>query len=381
MKHNSKKVLMAATVPSMIGQFNMDNLRILQQLGYEVHVACDFEDRSVWTSERVQQLVEQLKKMGIGYFQVDFARSPLKLQKHLRSYTQLKKLFQENQYTFVHCHTPVASILCRTVAHQFQTKCIYTAHGFHFYDGAPLKNWIIFYPIEKFFSRWTDVLITINREDYRRATEKFHAKQVQYVPGVGIDMHQFTCDPAVAEQLRASLNVSEEDIMLLSVGELSTRKNHAVVIQAIRQLNNPHIKYFICGIGELEEKLKTMIHDLGLEQNITLPGYRSDVKELYHAADLFVFPSHQEGLPVALMEAIACKTPVVCSQIRGNTDLVQNDLFDPRHTEQLVFLLQKITHSRKELHTQMRPAVEANYEHLKAFDLTAVSAMMRDIYS
>lgn len=380
MNNSRKKVLMAATVPSMIGQFNMDNLRILQDMGYEVHVACDFTDRSVWTTARVQRFIDQLDQMKIHHYQIDFARTPLKLKKHLVSYIQLKKLFRENHYAFVHCHTPVASVICRIVAHQKRTKCIYTAHGFHFYNGAPWKNWLIFYPIEKFLSKWTDVLITINREDYLRATTKFHAKNVQYIPGVGIDMNRFVCDPAIANAKRTELGLSDEDIMLVSVGELSSRKNHESVIRAIKMLDYSNIKYFICGKGELEEHLRNLIHELDLTQNVILLGYRNDIKELCHAGDLFVFPSHQEGLPVALMEAIACKMPVICSKIRGNTDLVQDYMFDSHSVENQAILLKKITKSRTELHKQMQKSVEANYEHLKAFDLSCVSGMMRKLY-
>ena len=169
-----KKVLMLATVPSMIGQFNMNNIQILQELDYEVHVACDFKDRSVWTDERVEKFIVQLEEQNVKKIQVDFSRSPLKLWKHKKSYAQLKKLFEDNEYAFIHCHTPIASVICRLVSHKMKVKCIYTAHGFHFFKGAPLKNWVIYYPIEKFLSRWTDIIITINKEDYQRAKEKFY---------------------------------------------------------------------------------------------------------------------------------------------------------------------------------------------------------------
>lgn len=372
---------MAATVPSMIGQFNMKNLQMLQEMGYEVHVACDFNDRSIWTSERVQQFIDQLDQMSIKRHQIDFARHPLKLQKHIRSYRQLKHLFQENRYAFVHCHTPVASVLCRLVAHRFKTKCIYTAHGFHFYEGAPLKNWLIFYPVEKIFAKWTDVLITINQEDFKRATQKLHAKNVQYVPGVGIDINRFSGVHIDIEKKRADLAVDEEDIMLLSVGELSVRKNHELVIRALSEIDHTNIQYFICGKGEKEDDLRALIQELGLEQHVTLLGYRNDITELCHAADLFVFPSYQEGLPVALMEAIACKTPVACSRIRGNTDLVQEHLFDAHRVDELVTLLNTITINRKDLHTQMQVSVEANYDRLKSFDMSYVAEKMREIYA
>ncbi len=376
-----KKMLMVASVPSMIGQFNMDNISVLQELGYKVYVACDFKDRSVWDEERTSKFKGELRKKGIRYYQMDFSRSPFNIKKNIAAYKQMYSLVRKERFDLVHCHTPVASAIARVVAHKLHVKTIYTAHGFHFYKGASWKNWMFFYPVEKFLSHWTDVLITINKEDYQRAKKNFCAKKVVYVPGVGVDTDKFHSFLIDADAKRRELGVSNTDIMFLSVGELSHRKNHEIVIRAIKELNNPDIKYFICGKGELEGYLINLIKESGLESQVKLPGYRTDVSELCQAADLFVFPSRQEGLPVALMEAIACQTPVLCSNIRGNTDLVKDKMcmFDENNLEDLVQHLEKITRGGQP-RVVMKESVTCNYDHLKLFDLRSIFDKMTALY-
>ena len=142
-----KKMLMVATVPSMIGQFNMNNIDILINLGYEVHVVCNWNDRSVWTEEKINNLKNQLEILNVKYFQIDFSRAVLDLPNHLKAYKQTIELIKKNEYAFIHCHTPIAGVIARLVCKKTNAKCIYTAHGFHFFKGGPLKSWLIFYPI------------------------------------------------------------------------------------------------------------------------------------------------------------------------------------------------------------------------------------------
>ena len=161
----TRRALMVATVPSMIGQFNMNNIRILHKLGYEIDIATDFQDTSVWPKERVEQFKESMRLIGVRCFQISFSRSPFKVKRHFCSYKEVKQLIKQGQYSIVHTHTPIASAIVRYAARSMHTTVIYTAHGFHFYSGAPLLNWIIFYPLEKWMSHYTDILITINKED------------------------------------------------------------------------------------------------------------------------------------------------------------------------------------------------------------------------
>lgn len=388
-----KKVLMCATVASMIGQFNMNNLDILMKLGYETHVACDFNDESVWTNERIEKFKEDMCTLNITCHQIDFSRNPLNIRKDLASYMQMKSLVRKERFNLIHCHTPVAAAISRVVAHQERIKIIYTAHGFHFYKGAPIKNWLVFYPIEKFLSRWTDTLITINKEDYQRAKNHFYAKRIVYVPGVGIDTKKFHSRLNDTKFKRTELGLTDKDIMLLSVGELSSRKNHQVVINALGSLKKQerldNIHYFICGKGDLLSDLQVLAHKLKIDNVVKFLGFRSDIAELCQAADLFIFSSLQEGLPVALMEAIACNTPVICSKIRGNEDLIHNDsdMFDVKDMNSLVSILKEKLFdkngmpNRSILVEKMQTSVKENYMNiLQIFVLTNVEQQMTQIY-
>ena len=262
------------------------------------------------------------------------------------------------------------------------SKVFYTAHGFHFYDGAPLVNWLTYYPVEKYLARKTDVLITINKEDYNRA-KKFKAGKVVYVPGVGIDLSKFESKPYIRNQKRQELGFKEDDFLLFSVGELIERKNHRVVLEAIARLKGEtiyeHLYYLICGIGVLEDELNKLASDLGIEDHVHFLGYRHDISDLCNAADVFVFMSHQEGLPVALMEAMACGLPAICSKIRGNTDLIEdgkNGLFAKNDPEDVSQKIEKLVKD-----PELRRKLSANaLQTIKHYDLSSVEDEMMKIY-
>lgn len=318
-------MLMVAAVPSMIGQFNMENIGLLFEMGYKVHVACNFNDTSVWTEERTKEFIYRLKELKVSCHQIEFSRAPGDIKSLVQSYRQTGRLVKKEGFRFVHCHTPVAAAVCRMVCRRNRVKVIYTAHGFHFYKGAPLINWLLYYPVEWLCSRWTDVLITINREDYIRAKRRLYAKKTIYVPGVGIDTEKFRPDTVMAEKKRTELGLQKPDIMLLSVGELNKNKNHATVIRALAEINNKNLNYFIAGQGELKGELLELADGLKIRSQVHLLGYRTDVPELMQAADIYLLPSIREGLNVSLMEAMASGLPCICSDIRGNRDLIQNN--------------------------------------------------------
>lgn len=376
-----KRVLMIASVPSMIGQFNMGNIRLLQELGYQVDVACDFMDRSVWTEERAERLIKELKESGAGICQVDFSRSVWRINRHIRAWKQLRKILREKKYEFLHCHTPIAGALGRIAGHQEQVKVIYTAHGFHFYQGAPLKNWLLYYPVEKYLSSWTDVLITINKEDYERAVKRFKAKKIKYVPGVGIDLETIQNTIAHRNKKREELGIEEETVALLSVGELSKNKNHIAVIKALANLKDKRIQYFICGQGKLKEYLTEESKRLSMEKQVHLLGYRRDVYEIYKACDIFVHPSYREGLSVAVMEAMASGLPCLVSDIRGNRDLIINGkngiLFSLKNQKKLENDIGYL----RENYDKFRKYTENNSINVKQYSKDFIIEQMAKIYS
>ena len=318
-----KKALMIASMASMLRNFNLNNIRILRDLGYEVTLAANFRTEDSNSPESIQEFRQQMNKEGVLIRQIDFTRKIGNIKGHIKSYKQVQELANEN-FDLIHCHSPICAAITRYVFRRKPGKIIYTAHGFHFYKGAPLQNWLLYYPVEKWLSRYTDVLITINKEDYQRAKKKFHAKETKYIPGVGIDVEKIQAVQVDREKKREELGIGKDDFLLLSVGELNKNKNHEVVIRAIAELRNPKIKYAICGKGPLKEYLEGLAEKLGVRNQLFLLGFRTDVIEICKSADVFVFPSKREGLSVALMEAMACGLPCVVSRIRGNVDLVNN---------------------------------------------------------
>lgn len=380
-----KRALVLASVASMIDQFNMPNIRLMKEMGYEVDVATNFLKGSTCSDEKIATLKQTLQEMNVRCFQIDFSRNVLNICENVKAYRQTKKIIDENNYALIHSHSPIGGFLSRIAARNARkkgTKMIYTAHGFHFFKGAPLMNWLIFYPIERISSRWTDVLVTITHEDYQLAQKKMYAKEVVYVPGVGIDTAVFAPKEgdAVTNALkREELGIPMEDTVMLSVGELNKNKNHEIVLRAMAQLGRSDLHYVIAGRGDLKEHLEQLGKELGVSEQLHLLGFRTDVKELFKMADFFAHPSFREGLSVAVMEAMANGLPVICTEIRGNTDLIEDNkggyLFKPAEHETAYQALKNIMESpdRKSMGL-------FNLKKAEGLDIKAVLEVMRQIY-
>ena len=384
-----KKVLMVATIASTIGQFNMGNIRLLQELGYEVHIACDFIDISIWPEERIKSFKEELTALNVKCFQICFTRNALNIKKHWSSYKQFKGLLQQEKYSFIHTHTPVASAIARIAAKMEGIKVIYTAHGFHFFKGAPFKNWLIFYPIESWLSKYTDVLITINQEDYKRAKRCFRAKRTVYIPGVGIDTRMFSTGRLTEEDKqdkREEVGLPRESIVLISVGELNANKNQELAIKGIAKLKMNYneiydkVQYIICGQGKLKLYLEKLIVSLGVEEHVHLLGYQTRIQEILEVSDVFIFLSKREGLPVSLMEAMAMGLPSVCSAVRGNIDLIRDKregyIINHFEVDEVVNAIYKLI-IRPDLRRKMGKQAQKRIED---FSIAQVSQIMRKIY-
>lgn len=375
-----KKVLILASVASMIDQFNMRNIAVLKKLGYEVHVAANFENGSTSSNERISKFKKELSNLNIPYYHIDFSRKIINIAKNIKAYKQIKKIMIENKYEFVHCHSPIGGVCGRIAAKKTNTKVIYTAHGFHFFKGAPLLNWIIYYPIEKILSYITDILITINKEDYELAIKKMKAQRIYYLPGIGVDIMKFQNTSVNTNEKRLEINIPIDSVMLLSVGELNKNKNHEVIIKAISELNNPNIHYCIAGRGKLSEYIKKLCYSLNVSKQVHLLGFREDIAEIYKIADIFCFPSYREGLSVALMEVMSVGLPIVCSNIRGNVDLIKDEkggyLFTPNCIDELKIKISQLVDD-----SRMRENMKKyNQTFIKNFDYIVVEKKMLEIY-
>ncbi len=376
-----KKALITAHVAYAIDLFNIPNIILLKELGYEVSVACNFLDRSSLSEEKCNKLCKTLDSLGVKSYHIDFQRNPLKPQ-NIKAFFALKKLIKTEKFDLIHCHTPVGGILTRLAAageRKKGTRVIYTAHGFHFFKGAPLVNWLIYYTAEKLCSYLTDTLITINGEDFATAQKKLKAKKTVYLPGIGIDCGRYDISVNREEKLR-EIGVPADSRVILHIGELSKRKNQMTAIQAFDELDDANAHLLLVGIGEMEQELRNHCDYLGMKDRVHFLGFRTDIPELLAVADIFIFPSYQEGLPVALMEAMASGLPCVCSDIRGNSDLIDTKGGYLLHPEDSAGFAQRMAEllADEEKRTSMG---QYNKEKAKNYDLSIVGEITRGIYS
>jgi len=321
-----KKVLLVATVQSHIAQFHKPLIKWLCENGYQVDVAA----RNNLSLKPNLHLDIQGEK-----YDIPFERSPFSV-KNVKAFFQLKKVIDAGGYDIVHCNTPVGGILTRLAANgkrkKGELKLIYEAHGFHFYKGGPKKNWLLWYPIEKLFAHLTDVLVTINREDYALAKKCMKAKRIAYVPGVGLDLERFeTAQRSV--NLKEEAGLPEDAKIVISVGELNRNKNQQVIIRALAYLNDPKVHYFLVGNGPEDASLRQLSEKLGVEEQVHFLGYRRDVPALLKNADVYAFPSLREGLGMASIEAMATGLPIVTSNRHGINDYSEDGVtgfkYDP----------------------------------------------------
>lgn len=313
-----KKVLFTATVDSHILHFHLPFLKLFKDNGYEVHVATNGNEEIPYCDKK---------------HVISFERSPLK-KNNLKAIKDLKKIINEEKFDIIHCHTPMGGVVTRLAAKKarkkIHTRVIYTAHGFHFYKGAPIKNWLIFYPVEKYLAKYTDTLITINKEDYELAKKKFskRCKNIEYVPGVGIDEEKFNFKMTKKEktELRKSLGLKDSDFVMIYPAEISKRKRQEWLINTTSDLLKKHkdMHILLPGKDSLNGKCQQLVKDLNLEKQIHFLGYRNDIPKLLKISDLAVSSASQEGLPVNIMEAMYVGLPIVASDCRGNRDLVED---------------------------------------------------------
>ncbi len=377
---------MIASTASMIDQFNIPNIKLLINLGYKVYVACNFKSGNTCSDKEIENLKNKLISIGVEYIHIDFDRNVYNFIENNKAYKQVKNILSEKHFDLVHCHTPIGSVLARLAARKYRkigTKVIYTAHGFHFFKGAPMKNWLLYYPVEWLLAWFTDELITINKEDHALAQKYMHAKHVTYIPGVGVDTKKFSRDnftDEMRQDKRRELGIPCEKFILLSVGELQSRKNHIVVINALSELKNPDIVYFIAGIGELHDTYQQLIDKNGMSDNIKLLGYRSDIKELCLAADCFVHPSIREGLGIAPLEAMACGLPLILADINGIKDYAEDGItgccVDPRSVDEMKNAIVKMYEDKD----FRKKCSENNLKIAKKFDISNTQKIMTEIY-
>lgn len=284
------KVLIITTTSGFLSQFELNNVKLLQERGYQVHYATNFGVPVYEVKD------DTLRNMGVVLHHISIEKNPFKIKKNIWALRELTRIIEREQIDVIHCHNPNGGVLGRLAAAFSKRKpfVIYTAHGFHFFKGAPVKNWLFYYPVEKMLAKLSDIIITINHEDYNRA-KRFRYKKhgsAELIPGVGVDLGLFEPIEAHNEDreksavIREQWGIPRDAFHIVSAGELNENKNHIVVIKALAQLQNKNIYYSICGEGDRRDALDEEIQRNGLSDRVVLRGYRNDMPEIMKTADL-----------------------------------------------------------------------------------------------
>lgn len=315
----NKKILITSTDLMMV-QFLVPHVINLSENGYKVEIACS----------NVGNRMDEIQKKLNGYVdyidEVRLKRSPISFL-NFKGYQDVRKIIQNGNYDVIWTNEPVMGVVTRLAAQKARrngTKVLYMVHGFHFYDGAPMLNWLVYYPIERFMASKADVICTVNQEDYKRA-QGFKVNRVEYIHGIGINTERLTLNEN-RNSIREELGLGDDDFLVLSVGELNKNKNQKTILKAISLINDSCVHYVLCGKGDQLWNLKKLAAELHIENQVHFLGYRKDVVDICSQADVYVMPSFREGLPVASLEAMYCGLPLVTSNIRGLVDFMKNGI-------------------------------------------------------
>ena len=373
-----KRALLLAPMGSVHRRFNQANIAALQSLGLQVELCANFENGN-GPEIHNQSFVEECEIRGIKTHSIPFARHSL--TGSLKCLSQLKELLSREQYDLVHTHTETGGLLLK-LAHseKRKSKFIFTPHGMSFWKGSSLKSQLVYRPLERWICSAMDMNIGMNMEEVENL-EQWNKRTAHYVHGVGLNVARMQNPSRSREQMREEFGLAESDKFIASIGELDDNKNHITVIKALATLGRKDFKYVVCGVGPNKDMLLAEAECTGLKENVILAGYRSDIPDVLNAADIFVFPSFHEGMPVSALEGMACSLPVVCSAIRGNVDVVKDGdngyLFKPSDVDTLSRQIALLM-DNEALRQQMGAK---NKEIVREFSLEAVTEELKAIYS
>ena len=369
-----RKVLLVATVQSHIAQFHTPLIEMLTEKGVEVQVAA----RDNLKEKKGLKISDKVSKV----YDVPFSRSPLSSQ-NIKAYKLLKEIILKNEFDVIHCNTPVGGIIPRIIKkrEKINSKIFYTVHGFHFYKGGPIKNWLIYYPIEKYFSKYTDCIITINDEDYMLAKTKMKAKSTKHINGVGVNVDSFKkFDKTNVENIKKELKLND-NIVFTSIGELNKNKNQIMQIEAMQEITKqyPNVKLLMLGNGPLKTQYEEEIRNRNLNKNIELLGYRRDVADILNSIDCLISTSKREGLAVNILEGLASGRIVIASDNRGNRPAIKNGEtgFLIHSKEELIKDMKDVIENKEKIINKMEPKIKST---IQEYSIEVVKKQLEEIY-
>lgn len=368
----NKKIMMLCTTDNMIWQFLLPHIKFLQEQGNTVECVC--ARTGFWFNELKD-------KFGLKMHEIAFKRKPINLA-NFKAYRKLVKLQKQEKFDLVYCQQPVGGLMGRLISKKFKIPCIYTAHGFFFFKGnSKIKNFI-YRTVEKFLARYTDILITINQEDYE-AAKNWKAKHIYKINGIGMYDTKYETSTFNKTEFKESLGIQQNDRVIITVSEFIKRKNYKTMLKSIAELKKvePNIKFLACGTGVQLEEMKQFAKDLGIVNEVQFMGYRKDINKILQISNVFYHQSYHEGLTMSIMEAMYYGLPAVVSNVRGNQDLIDNNkggiLTSCEDVTAQVDALRKLLNN-PELCKQMG---EYNKEKVKEFYLENVLKQLENIYN
>lgn len=369
----SKRILITSTDLMMI-QFLVPHVINLADNGYEIEIACSN------VGGKIEQIKQRLKNAVKKIYVVKLQRNPFTFR-NFSGYKEMKQIINNGAYDIIWTNEPVMGVVTRLaakLARRRGAKVLYMVHGFHFFTGAPIINWLIYYPVEKIMAKYADMIVTVNHEDYKRA-RSMNVKRVEYIHGIGINTDRLSAENNSVD-IRKELGLSSEDFLIISVGELNKNKNQKTIIKALAEIKDLKIHYILCGKGNQLESLKKQVIAEGLEKQIHFLGYRTDVLDICRQADVYVMPSYREGLPVASLEAMYCGLPLLTSNIRGLVDVMENGssgyIYSPDDYKGFADGLCKLL-ADPELRNKMG---KRNQEYVKQYCIDATKKEVLDLY-
>jgi glycosyltransferase involved in cell wall biosynthesis len=372
-----KRALIVTALAGFVRSFLTHDIQLLQKMGYEVHCAANKDHPGA------EGIDEYFRKNHVIFHQVPFSSNQPLSSETIVAYKEIKKFIKKEHLDVVHCHTPIAGAICRLACRKQQNsglKVLYTTHGFYFHKDSGKKSWLLFRTIEDFLSRFTDAIITINKEDSENA-KKMHCAQVYHINGVGVDTERFRNVEIDRDAYRISIGVAADELMVLAVGELSERKNQKVVIEALGKLQLQNVVFVHCGNAMNKSGTTNALVKLAQEKQVRmlLLGFRKDTPQICRCADIGTISSTREGLGLAGIEMLASGLPVVASRVHGILDYMQDGvngyLADPYSPDEFAEAIRKL--AEKQNRAAMK---EKCIESAKDYDKSISFRQMEDIY-
>lgn len=373
------KALLLAAMGSVHRQHNKANIKALKEIGAIIYLAANFGTDTPREKNNIQ-FVAECKRDGINIIDIPFRRGGFIT--NIFQIPVLNKFLKREKFDIVHVHTETGGFMLRLsclIQSKCNTKFVYTPHGMSFWKGSSLKSQLVYRPLERWICSAMDMNLGMNMEEVENL-KRWNKRTAHYVHGVGLNVARMQNPTRSREQMREEFGLTESDKFIASIGELDDNKNHITVIKALATLGRKDFKYVVCGVGPNKDMLLAEAEHMGLKENVILAGYRSDIPDVLNAADIFVFPSFHEGMPVSALEAMACGLPIICSEIRGNVDIIREGdngyLFQPSDVETLARKLEYLLDDAE----KRKIMGLKNKENVKDFSLESVTEELKRIY-